>query len=470
MFKSFKLKEKNAKVVTEIIAGLTTFLTMAYVLFMVPKMVTDADPSGLAQEQGVYVATCLAAFAGTLLMGLLANLPLAVAPGIGATAFFAYTIMAQNGYTYAEALVIVFLSSLLFMLITVCGLTTAINKALPKNLKIAISAGIGLFIAFYGLKHSGIIVAADEANKESFTTLFNMGGLFDGPISLSTYNALMALAGILIMGLFARLKIPGGILFGFIASAALYWVVTLTTGLGKLPETSVTLTGIGEQFGAWLNGSFGTALTKGFGTVFKGETFWKGLLDTGAMVLSMTMVSIFTSTGVMLGTAAKGDMLDDKGELPEMKKALLADSISNGIGSIFGAPTAGTSVESSAGVTENGKTGLASVITALCFLAALFLAPFSAYIPDPVIGAVLVFVGMLMMKAIKDFDWSDPTDALPAFVCILAMPLTGSIAEGIFLGVIMHVLLKLVTLRFNDMSIAETILAAVFILRYLFLM
>ena len=454
--KVFALKEKNARIHTEIIAGLTTFFTVAYVLFVVPQTIAGGDT---ALYNGVYIASCLAAFAGTLLMGLLANMPLAVAPSIALTAYFSTTIMGKMGYSYPAALAVVFIAGLLYLLICVCGLRTALNKALPKNLKIAISAGIGLFIASMGLQYGKVFEGG---------SLADITAIFDG--SFNTYTALMLLLGVLIMGLFARLKIPGGILCGIIASAGVYWGISIATGMDTLPAVKFSIADVGTQFGDWLKESFGAVFTTGFGEMFSGsQSFGQGLLAVGMVVLAYTFIDIFSAAGTMLGTAAKGDLLDGDGNLPEMKKALISDASSTGISAILGAPGCVTSVESCAGVAEKGKTGLASVVTAVCFLAALFLAPFGVYIPAPAYGAALVFVGMMMMSAIKDFDWSDPTDALPAFVCILAMPLTGSIADGIFLGVIMHVLLKLVTLRFTGLSIAETILAIVFILKYLFL-
>ena len=454
--KGFDLKGKNAKIHTEIIAGLTTFFSIAYVLFLVPQTIAGSNS---ALYNGVYTATCLAAFAGTLLMGLLANLPLAVAPSIALCAYFSTTIMGELGYSYAAGLAVVFIAGLIYLLICVCGLRTALNKALPRNLKIAISAGIGLFIASMGLKYGNVFVDGK---------MTDIGAIFDG--SSGTYTALMLLLGILVMGLFARLRIPGGILCGIVASSALYWGISVATGMDKLPSIEFSIGDIGTQFGNWLTESFGKVFTNGFGELFSGsESFLKGLLAVGAVVLAYTFIDIFSATGTIMGTAAKGDLLDKDGNLPEMKKALISDASATGISAIAGAPGCVVSVESCAGVAENGKTGLASVVTSICFIAALFMMPFGAFIPAPAYGAALVYVGMMMMSAIKDFDWSDPTDALPAFVCILAMPLTGSIADGIFLGVIMHVLLKLVTLRLTGLSIAETILAVVFILKYLFL-
>jgi len=456
MSKGFNIKEKNAKIHTEVIAGLTTFFTMAYVLFLVPQTIAGGDT---ALYNGVYTATCIAAFAGTLLMGLLANLPLAVAPSMALVAYFSTTIMGKEGYSYPAALAVVFIAGLLYIIISVCGLKVAINKALPKNLKIAISAGIGLFIATLGL---------EAGNVFNDGSMFNVSAIFQK--NGNSYTALMLLLGVLIMGLFARLHIPGGILFGIIGTSVIYWLVSLATGMDTLPAISYSIGDIGTQFGNWLTNSFGSMFTKGFAELFSGkESFVDGLLAVGIMVLSYTFIDIFSTTGTILGTATKGELLDEEGNLPEMQKAFIADSTATGISAILGAPGAGVSVESCAGVAEKGKTGLASVITAACFIIALFAAPFGAFIPSPVYGAALVFVGMMMMSAIKDFDWSDPTDALPAFICILAMPLTGSIADGIFLGVIMHVLLKLITLRFTGLSIVETILAIIFILKYLFL-
>lgn len=477
MSKTFALKERNARVTTEIIAGITTFFTMAYIIVTIPGMISGKAGSEL--ESGVYIATCLAAFAGTMLMGLLANLPLAVAPSYGLCALFAYTVM--EDYSYPQALAIVFISGILFILLTACRFDKVINRAIPKNLKLAVAAGIGLFVAYIGLKNSGIIVFNSE---DSVTGLFRANGIMSG--DKAAYVALMTLFGLIVMGFLTRLRIPGSILIGIAGTSALYWVISIATGMDKLPQASFSFSGMGDMFGSWLGNSFGVVFTKGFGGLFKGEDFVKGLISIGSIVLSFVFIDMFDSTGTILGAAMKNskqsqnqegdrpesdgyDLLDDKGNVKDLQKAFFADSIATTVGAVFGVSTTTTSVESCAGVTEGGKTGLTSVTTAICFVAALFCAPFIGYIPTAATSAALIYIGMLMMSTLKGFDWSDTTSVLPAFLCIIIMPFSGSIADGIYIGVIAHVLIKLVTLRLKDLSVTEMILAAIFVLKYLFL-
>lgn len=455
----FKLKEKNARVGTEIIAGLTTFFTMAYIVFVNPSILSLGDPT---MQTSIFVATCIASFAGTMLMALLANLPFALAPGMGLNAFFAYTVMAQMGYSYAQALAIVFISGILFIIITLIGLREAIVRAIPKSLKIAISVGIGLFIAFIGLTGSGIIINNDS-------TLVGLGSI-KGILSsdAAAFTAIMTLVGVIVIGVLNRFKVPGSILLGMIAASALYWAIGVPMGIVELPSASVDFSTIGSQFGTWASNSFGKVFTEGFAGLFAGKSFLESLLAVFAIVLSFSFVDMFDTIGTLIGTATKAKMLDDDGNLPNMKQAMMADAIATSVGAVCGSSTITTFVESSSGIAAGGKTGLSSFVTALCFLAALVLAPFTGYIPSAATNAALVFVGVLMMATIKDLDWDDITDSIPAFLCIAFMPFAYSIADGIFVGIIAHVLLKVLTLKFKDISVIEIILAALFILKYLF--
>ncbi|MBQ4312826.1 MAG: NCS2 family permease [Clostridia bacterium] len=432
---------------------------MAYIIFVNPQILSLGDPT---LQSSIFVATCLSAFFGTLLMALIANIPFAQAPGMGLNAFFAYTVMAAYGYSYAEALAIVFISGLLFILITAIGLREAIVKAIPKNLKLAISVGIGLFIAYIGFQNVGYIVNNDS-------TLTGLGA-FKAILSLESgaFVLLMALAGVIIIGVLNRFKVPGGILLGMVITSALYWAIAVPTGLDVLPSASIDFGSIGSQFGTWFQTSFGVALRDGMLGLFSGKNLLETVLAVAVIVLSFSFVDMFDTIGTLIGTATKAKMLDEYGNLPEMKRAMFADSIATAVGAIFGTSTVTTFVESSSGIAAGGKTGLSSIVTAVCFLAALVLAPFTGFIPTAATSAAIIFVGVLMMSSVKDIEWDNVTEAIPAFFCIVTMPLGYSISDGIFMGIISHVVLNVCSLRFKKISVLEIILAALFILKYLF--
>ncbi len=455
----FKLKEKNARVSTEIVAGLTTFFTMAYIVFVNPDLLSLGDQNVYTS---VFVATCLASFFGTMLMALLANLPFAMAPGMGLNAFFAFTIMVGGGYSYAQALAIVFISGILFIIITLVGLREAIVRAIPKNLKIAISVGIGLFIAFIGFQNAGIIVNDDSV----LLALFNVKGILSG--DAAAYQAIMCLVGLLLIGMFTRFKVPGGILIGMAATAILYWAIGVPTGIVELPVASIDFTTIGTQFKTWAETSFGVCFTEGFAGLFAGKTVLEGILAVAMLVLSFSFVDMFDTIGTLIGTSTKAGMLDKDGNMPNMKQAMMSDAIATSVGAVFGTSTVTTFVESSSGIAAGGKTGLTAATTAVCFLLALVLAPFTGFMPTAATSAALLFVGILMISTIKELDWDDITESLPAFVCIVMMPFAYGIANGIFMGIIAHVLLKVISGKIKDISIIEVILAALFILKYLF--
>ena len=462
VIKLFKLKEKNAKVTTEIIAGLTTFFTMAYIIFVNPDLISAGAGGDPAVYTSVFVATCLASFFGTLLMALLANVPFALAPGMGLNAFFAFTVMGAMGYSYPQALAIVFISGLLFILITAVGLRQAIVKAIPKNLRFAISVGIGLFIAFIGLQGSGVVVNNDS-------TLVGIGAfknILSGDPAM--FGTLMTLLGVIIIAVLTRFKVPGAILVGIAGVSVLYWLIGGLTGIVALPSAKIDFSQIGSQFATWAKTSFGVAFTQGFSGLFKGMSFLEGLVAVGAIILSFSFVDMFDTIGTIIGAASKADMLDENGDMPEMTKAMMADSVATSVGAVLGTSTVTTFVESSSGIAAGGKTGLSSVVTAVCFLLALALAPLTGFVPSAATNAALIFVGVLMMSSVKNIDWDDATEAVPAFICIAAMPFCYSISDGIFLGIIAHVLIKALSFKFKDISVIECILAALFILKYLF--
>jgi AGZA family xanthine/uracil permease-like MFS transporter len=476
----FKLKEKKAKVITEIIAGITTFVTMAYIIFVNPQIVSGgaveaalkggmtaeaANVLGETLKSSLFVATCLSAFFGTLLMGLLANLPFAQAPGMGLNAFFAYTVMLTMGYSYPEALAIVFISGLLFLLITAVGMRTFIAKSIPKNIKIAISVGIGFFIAFIGLKNAGLV----QDHSSTLVTLIDFKTVLAGENPALAFGAVVALVGLVIITVLHRFKVPGGILLGIVATTAVYYAAGIPLGLVEWAGASIDVSTVGSQFGTWAKTSLFQNFTNGFQGLFDGKSLLGSIATVFMVVISFSLVDMFDTLGTLLGTARNAKMLDENGELPEMKKAMYADSIATTVGACMGTPTVTTYVESSAGVSVGGKTGLTSVVTAILFLGALFAAPFIGLVPDVATAPVLIFVGVLMIGAVKELDFDDFTEIVPAFVTIAFMPFTYSIANGIAFGLITHLLIKLLTLKLKDISITEIILVALFIVRFFFM-
>lgn len=468
----FKLKENNARFTTEIIAGITTFVTMAYIIFVNPSMLAE----GIALQGGegvnmeliqsaLFVATCLSAFFGTMLMALLANLPFAQAPGMGLNAFFAYTVMTTMGYSYAEALAIVFISGLLFILITCVGLREIVVKAIPKNIKAAISVGIGLFIAFIGLKNAGIVVGSSS----TLVTLVDFKSVISGGAPEVAFAAVMTLVGLIIVAVFTRFRIPGAILLSIVASTAIYYLAGGALGIVTWPGASADLSTIGTQFGAWASESLFKNFTDGFQGLFAGKSLLESILTVFLVVVSFSLVDMFDTLGTLLGTARKANMINEDGSMPRMKQAMLADSIATAVGACMGTSTVTTYVESSAGVSAGGRTGLSSVVTAILFLGSLFLAPFVGIVPSCATAAVLIFVGVLMMTAVKDIELEDATEAVPAFVCMAFMPFTSSIANGIAFGLITHLIIKLLSFKLKDISITEIILVALFIVRFFFM-
>ncbi len=431
----FKLSENKTDVKTEIIAGITTFVTMAYILFVNPNMlsITGMD------YNSVFLATCLSAAVGTLIMGLYANLPFAQAPGMGLNAFFTYGVVLTLGYTWQQALAAIFISGILFIILTITGAREAIVEAIPNSLKHAIGGGIGLFIALIGLKNAGIVVA-NEA------TLVGLGSFTDSAV-------LLAVIGIVITGVLMSRKVKGSILIGIVA----------TTLLG-IPM-GVTNTTIVNTFSLDITPTF---LKMDFAGLLKlGEASIIGALASVAtVVISFSLVDMFDTIGTLIGTGQKAGMLDEKGKLPNMDKALLADAVATSVGAVLGTSTVTTYVESAAGVSEGGKTGLTAVTTGILFILSVFLAPIALMIPSQATAPALIIVGVLMMGAVKGIDFDDFSEALPAFFTIAMMPFTYSIANGIAIGIIFYCVTKLAVGKHKDIHPTMYLLAILFILRF----
>lgn len=455
MEKFFKLKENRTDVKTEIMAGVTTFMTMAYILAVNPNILSA---SGM-DKNAVLIATALASFVGTLLMALFANYPFALAPGMGLNVYFAFTVVGQMGYSWQIALLAVFVEGLIFIVLSLTNVREAIFNAIPMTLKSAVSVGIGLFIAFIGLQNAKVIVNDDS-------TLLTYQKFAAGEFSTVGITALLALVGILVTAVLLILKVKGGILFGILAT----WVLGILCELVGLYVPDPDAGWYSTIPHAIVSFDF-TAIGNTFGQVFKADFSAVHVLDFIVVIFSFLFVDLFDTLGTLIGVSSKADMLDKNGRLPKIKGALMADAVATSVGALLGTSTTTTFVESASGVTEGGRTGLTAVTTGFLFLLALIFSPLFLTIPSFATAPALVIVGFYMMGSVAKIDFNDMTDAIPAFLCIIAMPLAYSISEGIAIGVISWTLICLVTGKAKEkkVSILMYVLTVLFILKYIFL-
>lgn len=472
----FHLKELKTDVKTEVLAGVTTFVAMAYILFVNPQMLADPfrimGDNGLADQiqNGVFFATCLVAFFGTFLMAVYAKVPFAQAPGMGLNAFFAYTVILTMGYTYGEALATVFISGILFIVITFVGFREAVVRAIPAAVKNAITPGIGLFLALVGLKNANLVVA----NGSTFVGMidfsqWNNPGDAAGMITAGSVQypaaqyhqmiagALVALIGLVVIGALHARKIKGSIIIG----------IGVATIVG-IPFGLTSFHGLNFNFGQMLSDFANVSLFKmDFAGLFKNSTNLLQMVFTVIMVvISFSIVDMFDTIGTLLGTAKQANLLDENGEMPGMKKAMMSDALATTVGACLGSSTATTFVESSTGIAEGGRSGLTSLVTSLLFLASIVIAPFIGVIPSAATAPALVFVGVLMMGAVKDLDFSDMSLAVPSFVTIAFMPFTYSIANGIAAGLITFVLIKLLSGKAKEIKPFTVFLCLLFVVRF----
>ncbi len=425
--KFFKLKENKTTVKTEILAGITTFMTMAYILAVNPEILSATG----MDKNALFTATALSAFVATMVMALVAKLPFALAPGMGLNAFFAFTVVLGMGHTWQFAITAVFLEGIVFIALTAFNIRELIVNAIPLPLKHAVSAGIGLFIAFIGLQNAGIITNNDAV----------LVGLGD----MGSPAVLIALGGVVLTAVLLSLKVRGALLIGiFVATiAGLPFGVTHMPE-GTLVDTPPSLAPIFWKFE--------------FSSIF---TF-----DMLIVLFTFLFVDMFDTVGTLVGVSSKAGMLDKEGRVPRVKQALFADSIGTFFGAIFGTSTVTTYVESASGVAEGGRTGLTALATALMFLIALFFAPVFTMVPAAATAPALILVGFFMMSPILKIDFDNYTDSIPAFITIIAMPLTYSIAEGIVFGMLSYVLIKLLTGKVKEVSVVMMVLAVLFILKF----
>ena len=450
--KVFHLSEHHTDVKTEIIAGITTFMTMAYILAVNPNIL-----SATGMDRGaVFTATALASLVATLLMAAFANYPFVLAPDMGLNAYFAYTVVLQMGYTWQMALAAVFVEGVIFILLSLTNVREAIFNAIPMNLKHAVSAGIGLFIAFIGLQNAKIVV-----DSATLVSVFS----FKGSLEAGTFNSvgitvLLALLGVLITGILVVKNVKGNILWGILIT----WILGIICEVTGLYQPNAEL----GMFSVLPDFSSGLGIPSMASTFFKMD--FSGILSLNfvTIMFAFLFVDMFDTLGTLIGVASKADMLDKDGKLPKIRGALLSDAIGTSLGAVFGTSTTTTFVESASGVAEGGRTGLTSVVAAIFFGLSLFLSPIFLAIPSFATAPALIIVGFLMISSVLKIDFNDFTEAIPSYIAIIAMPFMYSISEGIAMGVISYVVINVVTGHAKDkkISLLMYVLAVLFVLKY----
>ncbi len=464
----FSITASGSSFKTEIIAGLTTFMAMVYALLVVPGMY-----EGLPVSFGaVYIATALGAIIGTIIMAFLAKMPLAQASGLGATAYITGTLMGSGmGLSYANAMVFVLLDGTLFVILTATGLRNKILAAIPKEVKLTLPVGIGMFIAFIGFKNAGIVTLHEGSIGFASFNVLNKALLYKDAIAAS-----VALLGVVAIAVLSKKNVKGSILWGMLGAGALYYALI---GLGCAWDAEgcrAVFSGIAsgfespfKAFGEWGRESVGQVFVKGF-------DFSAYLAEHGAgalallivtAALSLCMVDMFDTLGTLYGACSKGGLLDENGDPIRLGKCLMSNAVATVGGAVLGASTVATYVESSSGVAAGGKTGFTSLVTGLCFIVAMFLSPIAKLIPSAATSAALIWVGVLMMGSVKDVDWADPAFALPAFLTIAVMAFGYSITSGIGVGILSCVLVKVCTGKIKEISVVTWIIAALFLAMFL---
>ncbi len=460
--KLFKLKENETNVKTEVVAGVTTFMTMAYILAVNPSIlsVTGMDAGA------IFTSTAIAAALGSLLMALMANYPFALAPGMGLNAYFAYTVVLGMGYTWEVALTAVFVEGLIFILLSLTNVREAIFNAIPRSLKSAVSVGIGLFIAFIGLQNAKIVIGG-----ATLVELFSLGGYnnihgIEGVTA--TFNdagitVVLAIVGVLVTGFLVVKGVKGNILWGILITWVLGIVCQLTTLYVPSPEL-----GFYSLLPDFSNGLSIPSIMPVFGKLDFSGIF---SLNFVVVVFAFLFVDMFDTIGTLIGVSTKAGMLDESGKLPRIRGALLSDAIATTAGAVLGTTTVTTYVESASGVSEGGRTGLTAAVTSVLFALSLLLSPIFLAIPSFATAPALIVVGFYMLTNITEIDFSDALEAIPCYICIIAMPFFYSISEGISMGVIAYTVMTLATGKAKEkkLSVLMYILTVLFILKYLFL-
>lgn len=454
--KIFHLKENHTDVKTEVMAGITTFMTMAYILAVNPNILSA---SGM-DRGSVFTATALSAFIASCLMALLSNYPFVLAPGMGLNAYFTYTVVLGMGYTWQQALAAVFAEGIIFILLSLTNVREAIFNSIPMNLKHAVSVGIGLFIAFIGLQNAKIVVG----NDSTLVSIFSFkSSVAEGTFSSQGITVLLALIGILITAILLAKDVKGSILWGILIT----WILGIICQLTHLyvPNADLGYYSLLPDFSTGISvpSMAPTFMKMDFSIVFS--------LDFVVIMFAFLFVDMFDTLGTLIGVASKADMLDKDGKLPKIKGALLSDAIGTTVGAVCGTSTVTTFVESASGVAEGGRTGLTSMVAGILFALSLLLSPIFLAIPSFATAPALIVVGYLMLTSVTKIDFSDMTEAIPCFIAIIAMPFMYSISEGISMGVISYVAINLITGKAKEkkISVLMYVLAVLFVLKYIFI-
>ena len=454
--KIFHLKENHTDVKTEVMAGITTFMTMAYILAVNPNILSA---SGM-DRGAVFTATALSAFIATCLMALLSNYPFVLAPGMGLNAYFTYTVVLGMGYTWQQALAAVFAEGIIFILLSLTSVREAIFNSIPMNLKHAVSVGIGLFIAFIGLQNAKIVVG----NDSTLVSIFSFkSSVSEGTFSSQGITVLLAPIGLLVTAILLAKNVKGGILWGILIT----WILGIICQLTHLyvPNADLGYYSLLPDFsnGISVPSMMPTFMKMDFSIVFS--------LDFVVIMFAFLFVDMFDTLGTLIGVASKADMLDKDGKLPKIKGALLSDAVGTTVGAVCGTSTVTTFVESASGVAEGGRTGLTSLVAGVLFALSLLLSPIFLAIPSFATAPALIVVGYLMLTSVTKIDFNDMTEAIPCFIAIIAMPFMYSISEGISMGVISYVVINVITGKAKEkkISLLMYILAVLFILKYIFI-
>lgn len=457
----FKVKENGSTVRTEVLAGLTTFMAMAYILMVNAGMFSDL---GTVSYHAIYIATAISAVIGTVLIGILANLPLAQASGMGLNAFFVYTVCFGFGLTYANALVLVLVDGIIFVILTVTGLREKIFEAIPDQVRVAIPAGIGLFIAFIGLQNAGIVVN-DAATCVSLVSL----NVFSGTATwASVMPILVTLGSVIAIAVMSKKGVKGSVLLGIVGGAVVYYILGVTipgfydgfaAALSFNPFTA---------FGEFGSQAFGKVFTEGFdfSAYLASHTQTELIVLLFTTALAFCLVDMFDTLGTLYGACARGDLLTKEGKVPNMDKAMLADAIATTCGAVCGTSTVTTFVESSAGVAEGGRTGLSSMVTGALFFIAMFLSPVAALIPGCATAAALTYVGILMMNCVRNIDWLNTDTAVPAFLTVAMMPMTYNISYGIAFGLISYIFISLFSGKAKEIKTGTWVIGVLFAIMF----
>lgn len=454
--KIFHLKENHTDVKTEVMAGITTFMTMAYILAVNPNILSA---SGM-DRGAIFTATALSSFIATCLMALLSNYPFVLAPGMGLNAYFTYTVVLGMGYTWQQALSAVFAEGIIFILLSLTNVREAIFNSIPMNLKHAVSVGIGLFIAFIGLQNAKIVVG----NDSTLVSIFSFkSSVAEGTFSSQGITVLLALIGILVTAVLLAKDVKGSILWGILIT----WVLGIICQLTHLyvPNADIGYYSLLPDFsnGISVPSMAPTFMKMDFSIVFS--------LDFVVIMFAFLFVDMFDTLGTLIGVASKADMLDKDGKLPKIKGALLSDAVGTTVGAVCGTSTVTTFVESASGVAEGGRTGLTSIVAGILFALSLLLSPIFLAIPSFATAPALIVVGYLMLTSVTKIDFNDMTEAIPCFIAIIAMPFMYSISEGISMGVISYVVINLITGKAKEkkISVLMYVLAILFVLKYIFI-